>query len=127
MAQPVTNRDILNYLIDLSANIAHQFAIVESQNSSIFATVTGIEGYLEDLSANIAVQFSYVANEIENSNLEINNQFGVVNEKISQQTNDINTNTNTALSQYTNTINTNTNESVSTAVSILSEQHANMK
>ena len=35
MANPVTNQDILNYLIDLSANIAHQFAIVESQNSSM--------------------------------------------------------------------------------------------
>jgi hypothetical protein len=74
-----------------------------------------IYAYLVDLSANIAQQFVQVDNELG----VLKTGLDLIGPEIAQQTNDINTNTNTALSQYTNTINTNTNESVSTAVSIL--------
>lgn len=73
-----------------------------------------IQGQITDLSDNLTAQNKDII-------LMIAEETGQVLNSISQQTNDINTNTNTAFSQYTNTINTNTNESVSTAVSILNK------
>jgi len=133
----VTNEQIYAYLVDLSANIAQQFSIVELQNSSIYATVTGISAqtnailyYLENV-INTGINYNTDGiKNIQNQNATTQNQITQViyqgdyiqtqntatQNQITQQTNDINTNTNTALSQYTKTINTNTNESVSTAV-----------
>ena len=146
MSGPVTNEEILAYLVDLSANIANQFAEVEGLQTEYFITLRNILNLevipeLNDLSANIAEQFrslergiiqefaytdSYILDLSANLTaqnkdiiLMIAEETGQVLNSISNQTNDINTNTNTALSQYTNTINTNTNASVSTAVSIL--------
>lgn len=128
---PVTNDEIYAYLVDLSANIAKQFAQILDAETENFITLKNILNLkvipgLTDLSANIAEQFAQVNNELELINfnntsffLDLNSQLEGVSKDISNQTNDINTNTNTALSQYTDTINTNTNESVSTAVSIL--------
>ena len=201
MSGPVTNEEILAYLVDLSANIANQFATVEALQSEYFISLRNILNLevipeLNDLSANIAADFALVNEKllvlydysvtIDTGVVTGNNKIGGVSEQvtgvldyltseinagiilnteqlssviiqgdiiqgqitdlsanltaqnkdlilmiaeetgqvlnsISNQTNDINTNTNTALSQYTNTINTNTNASVSTAVSILNK------
>jgi len=122
---PVTNDEIYAYLVDLSANIAQQFAEVDTKLQDIQSTVgktdqtltlefAATDNYLTDLSANLTAQNKDII-------LLIAEETGQVLNSISNQTNDINTNTNTALSQYTNTINTNTNASVSTAVSILNK------
>ena len=221
MSGPVTNEEILAYLVDLSANIAQQFAEVLDVQEENFITlknilnlevipelndlsanltaqiggvseqVTGVLDYLtseintglilnteqlsevivqgnvnnqqiNDVSANLTAQIGdvskqvtgvldYLTSEI-NTGLILNTeQLSVVivqgniirdqindlsadltaqtndintntNTALSQYTNTINTNTNTALSQYTNTINTNTNQSVSTAVEILQKK-----
>ena len=153
---PVTNDQIYAYLVDLSANIAVQFAevltqgdYIQTQNTTISNQVSNVQGYLEseintglilnteqlnaviiqgdvtqnqitDLSANLTAENQVTDNLIRETykylELLIIDETAQVLNSITQQTNDINTNTNTALSQYTNTINTNTNESVSTAV-----------
>ena len=117
MSGPVTNEEILAYLVDLSANIAQQFAELVDVQEENFITLKNILTLdvipeLNDLSANLTAQNKDLI-------LMIAEETGQVLNSISNQTNDINTNTTTALSQYTNTINTNTNASVSTAVSIL--------
>jgi len=135
---PVTNDEIYAYLVDLSANIAQQFAQVNGElalllveNNGAFTEVnskldvldikeTAVGDYLIDLSANLTAQNEVTDSLIIDSvivELEVLKQG--LTDGFEKQTNDINTNTNTALSQYTNTINTNTNESVSSAVSIL--------
>ena len=134
MSGPVTNEKILAYLVDLSANIANQFAevyqdfaglnakldVISQQVTSVIIQGDFIQDQITDLSANLTAQnqvtdtliIDSVIVELTELNQGLTNGF-------KKQTNDINTNTNTALSQYTNTINTNTNASVSTAVSIL--------
>jgi len=135
---PVTNDEIYAYLVDLSANIAQQFAQVNGElalllveNNGAFTEVnskldvldikeTAVGDYLIDLSANLTAQNEVTDSLIIDSvivELEVLKQG--LTDGFEKQTNDINTNTNTALSQYTNTINTNTNASVSSAVSIL--------
>ena len=185
---PVTNDEIYAYLVDLSANIAQQFAQVNGElalllveNNGAFTEVnskldvldikeTAVGDYLIDLSSNLTADFAQVNIKLDVINDELITDFTEVNNKLDildiketavgdylidlsanltaqnevtdsliidsvivelevlkqgltdgfeKQTNDINTNTNTALSQYTNTINTNTNASVSSAVSIL--------
>ena len=176
--------DIYAYLVDLSANIAQQFSllqleiITESNKTNALITelskqVTGVLDYLtseintgiilntdqlnsvitkeDDISKQVTGVLDYLTSEINTGIILNTDQLNSVITKedgiskqvtdvqssvgktdqtltlgfaelygvLSQQTNDINTNTNTALSQYTNTINTNTNASVSTAVSIL--------
>lgn len=126
-----------SYLMDLSANIALDFAQVNTkldvindelifnteQLSSVIVQGDFIQGQINDLSANLTAQNQVTYNLIVETFKDL--EFIVIDEtaqvlnSISDQTNDINTNTNTALSQYTNTINTNTNASVSSAVSIL--------
>ena len=127
-----------SYLVDLSANIAADFAQVNGElalllveNNGAFTEVNGkldvldiketaVGDYLIDLSANLTAQNEVTDSLIIDSvivELEVLKQG--LTDGFEKQTNDINTNTNTALSQYTNTINTNTNASVSSAVSIL--------
>lgn len=163
----VTNAEILAYLVDLSANIAQQFSLVDAKLENIQSTVGNTD-------QTVTLEFANLYNDLSNNFAQINNELALINfnntsffldvnsqlegvskqvsdvqgyleseindglilntegiidvknilnleviPEISQQTNNINTNTNTALSQYTNTINTNTNESVSTAVRIL--------
>ena len=114
---PVTNDEIYAYLVDLSANIAEQFRSLETGIIKEFAYT---DSYLIDLSANLTAQNEVTDSLIIDSVIvELDVLKQGLTDGFEKQTNDINTNTNTALSQYTNTINTNTNASVSSAVSIL--------
>jgi len=115
ISQQVT--DVQNYLVSEIntglVDISKEVLVVDDK-------VTAVGDYLIDLSANLTAQNQVTDALIIDSVIvelaELNQGLTAGFEK---QTNDINTNTNTALSQYTNTINTNTNASVSTAVSIL--------
>jgi hypothetical protein len=132
---PVTNDQIYAYLVDLSANIAVQFAevltqgdYIQTQNTTISNQVSNVQGYLEseintgllEITNQVSNVQGYLESEI-NTGIILNTeqlnaviiQGDVIQNQITQQTNDINTNTNTALSQYTNTINTNTNTALS--------------
>ena len=131
-----------NYLLDLSANLTTGFIGVNAKLDVISADVIAVNDYLESeinpvilstqaevgagndqLKAELDALSQQVTDDVIVELLIIDEELKSLNnqiyEKISQQTDDINTNTNTALSQYTNTINTNTNESVATAVEIL--------
>lgn len=123
---PVTNDKIYAYLVDLSANIAQQFAevltqgvFIQTQNVTISNQVTDVQGYLiSEINTGLLLNTQQLNAVIAQGDV-IQAQNASISNQVTQQTNDINTNTNTALSQYTNTINTNTNKSVATAVEIL--------
>jgi len=124
MSGPVTNEEILAYLVDLSANIAMQFAELQDAQLENFITLKNILNLevipeLNDLSANIAQQFALVDAKLENIQSTVGKtdqtltlEFVDLYVALSQQTNDINTNTNVALSAAVNAINTNTNDAV---------------
>ena len=148
MSIPYTNEDIYRYLEDLSANIANQFnelkreiliesditnALIIDLSANVAEQFRSLErgiiqefaltdSYILDLSANLTAQNQVTDALIYDSVIiELKELTRGLTDGLEKQTNDINTNTNTALSQYTNTINTNTNASVSTAVSILNK------
>jgi len=136
----VTNEQIYAYLVDLSANIAQQFSIVELQNSSIYATVTGISAqtnailyYLENVintginyntdgikniqnqnatTQNQITQVIYQGDYIQTQNTATQNQITqVIYQGDYIQTQ--NTATQNQITQQTNDINTNTNTALS--------------
>ena len=126
----ITNAEILAYLVDLSANIAQQFAQVNAYLQSIQLTVSKTDNavasgntQLEGVSKQVSDVQGYLESEI-NTGLILNTE-GIIDVKnilnlevipeISQQTNTINTHTNEALSDAVNAINTNTNVAVGEA------------
>ena len=130
ISQQVT--DVQNYLV---SEINTGLVLNTEQLSRVIIQGDFIQGQITDLSANLTAQNQVTDTLIIDSVIveltELNQGLTAGFEKqtndintntntaLSQYTNTINTNTNTALSQYTNTINTNTNASISTAVSIL--------
>ena len=180
---PITNDEIYAYLVDLSANIAQQFAQVNNElivqqvtlnavtgqlggliisvnqdfasvNDSLDAlntelivqqvTLNAVTGQLGGVSKQVSNVQGYLESEINTGLIEITKQVGdvqgyleseinagillntaqlssviiqgnVIQNQITQETNDINTHTNVALSAAVNAINTNTNAAVGDA------------
>lgn len=144
----VTNAEILAYLVDLSANIAQQFAEVNAYLQSIQLTVSKTD-------QTVTLEFANLYNDLSNNFAQVNTELALIDnavascntqiEGVSKQVSDVQgyleSEINTGLilniegiievknilnlevipeiSQQTNTINTHTNEALSDAVNAI--------